>query len=140
MTHADNPYEDILYLPHHVSPTRRPMPRADRAAQFSPFAALTGYDAAIQETARLTDTFAELSEDAKAELNEQFLLLSETISTRPEITVTYFREDERKSGGAYHTLTGRLCKVDSCTGVLVMEDGECIQMEMVRDIHSDLLR
>ena len=141
MTNPDeHRYDDMLYLPHHTSLTRRPMPLADRAAQFSPFAALTGYEAAIQETARLTDAFVELSEDSKAVLNEKFLMLMEAVSTRPEISVTFFREDGEKAGGAYHTLTGRLRKIDAYTRTLFLENGETIPLEMIHDIQGDLFR
>ena len=136
----DHRYDDMLHTPRHVSTVHRPMTQADRAAQFSPFAALTGYDAAIAETARLTDTFAELSEDAKAVLNEKFLMLMENISAQPEITVTYFREDERKSGGAYQTVTDSLRKIDTYARVLQLCSGASIPMEMICDVQSEIFR
>ena len=133
-------YDDMLLLPHHVSPRRKPMPLADRAAQFSPFAALTGYDAAIRETARLTDDFVELSEDAKALLNEKLMLLKETIHTHPEATVTYFQEDGRKSGGAYVTVTGHVHRVDEYSRTLQLDDGTTISIELISELTSKLFR
>ena len=99
-------YDDIIHLPHHVSATRPRMPMLDRAAQFSPFVALTGYEAAVRETARLTDQRVELDESAKAELDRKLRLLL-SLPGQPEASITYFRPDERKEGGAYETVTGR---------------------------------
>lgn len=92
-------YDDIIDLPHPVSPRHPQMPHADRAAQFSPFAALTGHEAAIQETARLTDAFVELDEDRKEELDEQLRLIRDNQTQRPEIEATCFRPDRKKAGG-----------------------------------------
>ena len=92
-------YEDIINLPHHVSTTRPQMPMSDRAAQFSPFAALTGYDAAIKETGRLTDTKIELDDEELHNLNLKFQFLVEHLEDEPEVAVTYFKADERKAGG-----------------------------------------
>lgn len=103
-------YEDIINLPHHVSDKRPQMSMWDRAAQFSPFAALTGYDDAVTETARLTDDKIELDESAQATLDMKQHILMETISEQPEISVTYFKKDVKKAGGTYLTLTGKLKK------------------------------
>ena len=105
-------YEDIINLPHHVSKTRPQMSMLDRAAQFSPFAALTGYDAAIKETGRLTDEKIELDEDTKAALDMKQAYLIEMIDEQPEITIIYFLPDARKVGGAYVTVTGNLKRFD----------------------------
>ena len=101
-------YDDIINLPHHVSATRPRMSMIDRAAQFSPFAALTGYDAAIKETGRLTDRRIELTEDSRAAMDRKQQLLVENLADHPEVSVTYFVPDERKAGGAYITVTGRV--------------------------------
>lgn len=103
-------YDDIIHLPHPVSPRHPQMPLADRAAQFSPFAALTGHDAAIRETARLTDSPVELEESGKEQLDRQLLLVQENLAQKPEIEVTYFQPDEKKSGGVYVTVCGRVKK------------------------------
>ena len=94
-----NQYEDIINLPHHVSPTRPQMPMSDRAAQFAPFAALTGYDAAIKETGRLTDEKIELDEEALTALDMKYQFLMDALDDAPEVTITYFQPDERKAGG-----------------------------------------
>ena len=96
-----NQYEDIINLPHHVSPTRPQMPMSDRAAQFAPFAALTGYDAAIKETGRLTDEKIELDEEALTALDMKYQFLMDALDDAPEVTITYFQPDERKAGGKY---------------------------------------
>ena len=94
------PYDDIIHLPHPTSSKHPRMPIADRAAIFSPFAALAGHSAAIAETARLTNQKAELDEDARAELDRRQAVLLEQIGQQPEVTVTWFQPDERKDGGA----------------------------------------
>lgn len=114
-------YDDILHLSRPVSPKRARMSMIDRAAQFSPFAALTGYDAAIAETARLTDFRIELEDGAKAALNEKLRLLMGSAKTAPEITVTWFLPDERKSGGTYVRTQGRVKKVDPYREMLVLD-------------------
>ena len=135
-----NPYEDIINLPHHVSDKRPQMPMWDRAAQFSPFAALTGYDDAVTETARLTDEKIGLDESMKSALDMKQHILMEVISEQPEISVTYFKEDERKAGGAYLTLTGKLKKINEYERVLVFVNGEEIPFDDVFDITGDLFR
>lgn len=127
-------YDDIIHLPHHVSTAHPPMPAADRAAQFSPFAALTGHEAAIRETARLTDERAELDENAKAVLDEKLRMIQEMLPARPEITVTYFQPDAKKSGGAYVSVTGRVKKLDLYRQCLLMEDGLRIPLGELYDM------
>ena len=131
------PYDDIIHLPHPTSKNRPRMSIHDRAAQFSPFAALSGHAAAIAETARLTDRKLELDEDTKAELDRRQAILLEHISERPEITITWFRPDEKKAGGAYVTTTGRLKKIDEIERVLVLTDGTRIPLEDVAGLESD---
>lgn len=116
-------YDDIIHLPHHVSQTHPQMSMHDRAAQFSPFAALTGYGAVIRETGRLTETRPELDEDAKSELDRRIALLSALLENRPLVTVTYFQPDARKEGGACLTITRVVQKFDEYHRVLVMEGG-----------------
>lgn len=134
----NGPYDDILYMPHHVSATRKRMSMLDRAAQFSPFAALTGYDAAIRETGRLTDNAIDLDVDGKAILNEKLQRLSNLQETQPEITVTYFVPDERKSGGAYASVTGKVKKIDPYKQVLLMADGTEVCFERILEIDGEL--
>lgn len=131
------PYDDIIHLSHPTSKNRPRMSIHDRAAQFSPFAALSGHAAAIAETARLTDRKLELDEDTKAELDRRQAILLEHISERPEITVTWFRPDERKEGGAYITTTGRLKKLDEAERILILADDTRIPLEAVVSLESD---
>ena len=131
------PYDDIIHLPHPTSKNRPRMSIHDRAAQFSPFAALSGHAAAIAETARLTDRKLELNEDTRAELDRRQAILLEHISERPEVTVTWFCPDEKKAGGAYVTTTGRLKKIDEIERVLVLTDGARIPLEDVAGLESD---
>lgn len=126
-------YDDIINLPHHVSPSRAHMPVSDRAAQFAPFAALTGYGDVIKETARQTDARLELTEDEKEELNRR--LRSACLpGEKPEIAVTYFIPDKKKSGGAYHTVSGKVRRIDTDKKELVLEDKVRIALDDIVDI------
>lgn len=107
-----NKYKDIINLPHHVSKTRNPMSLYNRAAQFAPFAALTGYDDAIKETARLTEERIELSDELKNMLNQKIKLIIENIKLQPEVVITYFVHDNKKSGGVYKTISGNVKRID----------------------------
>ena len=118
----NNRYNEIINLPHHVSKTRSQMPMSDRAAQFAPFAALTGYESAIKETGRLTDERIELDEEALTALDMKYQLLMDAFDDAPEVTVTYFRPDERKAGGKYITATGEIKKVDDFERRITMQD------------------
>lgn len=133
-------YDDIINLPHPTSPKHPRMSAIDRAAQFSPFAALTGYEAAIQETARLTDRRIELDESAKTVLDEKLRLLADAIETRPEASITYFLPDAKKAGGEYVTATGRMKKIDNYERVIVMMNGKKIPLEDILDIVGDLFQ
>ena len=133
-------YDDIINLPHHTSPKRPRMSMIDRAAQFSPFAALTGYDAAVKETARLTDRRIELDEYEKAALDERLQLIQEHLKELPEITITYFKPDERKDGGAYLSVTGSIKKIDAYEKCVVMTDMQKIPVEEIFRIDGELFR
>ena len=130
-------YDDILHLPHPTSAKHPRMPISERAAIFSPFAALTGHGDAIRETARLTEQKMELDEDTKAELDRRQAILLEHIAEQPEITVTWFQHDERKAGGAYITTTGRLKKIDQVERAMFLLDGSKIPLDGVAGIGSD---
>ncbi len=131
-------YDDIIDLPYPV-PSRYPrMSMIDRGAQFSPFAALTGYDAVIQETARLTDSQIQLDEDAIHSLNEKILLLSEILPQQPKVTITYFCRDDRKSGGSYRSLSGKVIKIDAQNRQITLDCGTSIPFENLYDIQSDI--
>ena len=124
-------YDDIIDLPHHTSEKHPRMSMADRAAQFSPFAALVGHEAAIRETARLTDRKIELTEDEKAVLDEKLCLLS---ATGGEAVFTYFLPDERKDGGAYVTAAGSIKKLDLLERRIFLTDGAIIPVEDILEI------
>ena len=127
-------YDDIIGLPHPTSSKHPRMPISERAAIFSPFAALSGHSAALAETARLTDQKIELDEDTKAELDRKQAILREHLTEQPEITVTWFQPDERKDGGAYVTVTGRLRKIDEAERALVLLDGTRVPLEHVMEL------
>lgn len=129
-------YDDIINLPHHVSKTRPPMPVPDRAAQFAPFAALTGHSAAIEETARLTKERIELDENCKAIINRQLTALKEQSDKEPAASITYFAEDMKKSGGAYVSASGRVKKVDEYKRLVVLADGTRIPIDDIIEIQS----
>ena len=122
------PYDDIIRLPHHISQNHPQMPLRDRAAQFAPFAALTDYEAAVGETARLTAERRELDAQEAEELNRRLAALIARLPERPEVTVEYFVPDDRKSGGAYVTVTGRVRHISVPEKTLVMEDGTVIPL------------
>ena len=139
MASNPNKYDDIIHLPHHTSPTRPRMSAINRAAQFSPFAALTGYDAAVKETARLTDQRIELDEYEKSLLDQELQKLQEKLGVGgpqahaevreyPEVSITYFKADEKKAGGSYETITAPVKKIDSYERCLVLAGGEKIPL------------
>ena len=130
-------YGDIINLPHHVSRKHPQMPLLDRAAQFAPFAALTGHEAAIKETARLTEEEIELDENSKELLDLRLQELQEHLPEQPTVTVTYFCPDEKKSGGAYETVTGRVKKVDRYTGELVFTDGRRVELKSIVELEEE---
>ena len=136
--HTNSKYDSIMNLPHHVSKTRPQMPMSDRAAQFAPFAALTGYDAAIKETGRLTDERIELDEEALTALDMKYQLLMDALDDALEVTITYFQPDERKAGGKYLTATGAVKKVDDFERLITMQDGTRFPMDDVLSIDGEL--
>ena len=131
-------YNEIMGLPHHVSKTRPQMPMSDRAAQFAPFAALTGYDAAIKETGPLTDERIELDVEALSALDMKYQLLMEALDEAPEVTITYFQPDERKAGGKYVSAVGAVKKIDDFERRITMQDGAKIPMDDVLSIEGEL--
>ena len=134
------PYDDIIGLPHHVSTKHPQMSIGNRAAQFSPFAALTGHDDAVKETARLTDERIELGESMIAELDIKLHILADAIADQPGVSVTYFRPDDKKTGGAYVTAAGALKKIDEYERALVFVDGRKIPIADVLDMECKLFK
>ena len=116
-----NRYDDIINLPHHISPTRQRMSMHDRAAQFAPFAALVGYDDAVAETARLTEIRPELDEQEQRIINERLAFIADHIHEHPEVRIRYFVPDERKSGGEILEFNGIVRKI--ANGIIVTADG-----------------
>lgn len=127
-------YEDIINLPHPTSKKHPRMSLHDRAAQFVPFAALTGYDVAIRETARLTDERLELDAEIIAQLNDKLNVIRENLRTEPKVSITYFVPDAKKSGGAYVEHSGIVKKIDEYERKIIMQDGTVIPMEQIREI------
>lgn len=127
-------YEDMLDLPHHVSSRHPQMSMIDRAAQFSPFAALTGYGDAVREKARLTEQKPELSEEERAELDYKLQMACGFPSGKPQLRITYFVPDQKKAGGAYREINGKIRKIDSSGQKIILEDGTQIPVDCVLDI------
>ena len=127
-------YDDVIWRQHPTSKKHPRMSRMNRAAQFAPFAALTGYEESIEETARLTDRRIELSEYEIEELNAKLNFIQEHIKERPEVTITYFQPDERKEGGVYVTATGKVRRIDGVNRVLVFEEEKIICLETIIEI------
>ena len=129
-------YQDIIQGPRHVSKTRPPMARIARAAQFSPFAALTGYDRAVKETARLTHERIELDQYIKEDLSHKLQILEERLEEGPEIEITYFKADGKKSGGSYDTVMGVVKRIDQYEHIVLMTDGREIPIDEIINIEG----
>ena len=134
---STDPYSDIIDLPHHVSTVHPQMPMRGRAAQFSPFAALVGYEDVIDETARRTTPERKLSEDGKAELDRRMGVVAAHLGDKPVVTVEYFVPDSRKDGGEYRFKTGAAEKILPGRRVVVV-DGESIRMDRIVGLTGDL--
>lgn len=142
-----NPYADIIHLPHHKAPNRPHMSMYDRAAQFSPFAALTGFEGVIAETGRLTDRKVELSESEKVLLDQKLTLIDDVIQDKhhPEITVVYFVHDYLKEGGEYEEYTGKVRHIDTVDRTVVFlaangrSVGKTIKIDDIKEIHGELV-
>lgn len=130
-------YDDIIHLPHPTSPVRPRMSLHNRAAQFSPFAALTGHGDAIGETARLTEERAMLDEYKKAELNEKLRFIRDKLPERMHVAITHFQKDQKKAGGAYLLASGEVKKIDEYERMVVMRDGSTIPIDDILEIESD---
>ena len=131
-------FDDIINLPHHVSKSHPQMSMMNRAAQFAPFAALTGHSAAIEETARLTDEQQELAEEDSEALNQKMGYLRENINKHPTITITYFEPDKKKAGGKYKSIEGQLKNIDDYIQSIVLKSGVSISFTSILDIQIRL--
>lgn len=132
------PYEDIINLPHHELTTRQRMPRINRAASFAPFAALTGYDDAVRETARLTSERIELDDGTKEVLNDKLRIALDKADEQPEISITYFLPDTRKSGGAYVTVKAVIKRIDEYERLVILTDKSTIPIDDIYEIEGDI--
>lgn len=133
-------YADIINMPHHISERHSQMSREARSAQFAPFAALTGYNDAVKETARLTDERIEIDEGLKLQLNSKLQKIIENIKTTPEITVTYFVYDIKKEGGKYITVKGNVRKIDIDNECIILSDKTKIPINEIINITSTILK
>ena len=133
-------YDAIINLPHPTSKKHPRMSMLNRAAQFSPFAALTGYDAAVRETARLTEQRVELDEYQKAALDERLQIIQDHLKERPEVSLIYFKPDERKAGGAYLTITATVKKIDELEKLVIFHNQTKIPIDEILAIEWELFR
>ncbi len=131
-------YNDIINLPHHKSTKRKPMERYMRAAQFAPFAALTGYDASVCEAGRITDRKIEPDEYMRQEIDYKLNQLMNQDDDLPFVTLCYFKEDDTKSGGEYLTKSGIIIKIDHILKEVTFEDGTKIDVRNILSIDSDM--
>ena len=131
-------YDDIINLPHHVSKKHPQMSLHDRAAQFAPFAALTGYDEEVREVSRITDQFHPLESKKKEEINQKLCILQEIQYEHPLISIYYFVPDNRKKGGYYEEMTEGVRKLDVVNEKLIMIDGTVICFKHIKEINGDI--
>ena len=127
-------YDDIINLPHHISKKHRPMPREARAAQFAPFAALTGYESDVNEAARYTGKRRELGEYETERLNRRINEIRDGIHGNTEVIITYFKPDEKKAGGEYLNIGGRVRKIDDYGRTLTLTSGASIPLDDISEI------
>ena len=132
------PYEDIINLPPHIS-KKHPQPSMmDRAARFAPFAAITGYEEMVLEESRVTEDRIDLNEETLSLLNEKLSMIQEFLYEEPQIKITYFEPDKKKTGGAYVSITGVVKRIDEYERLVIMTDGKKIRIEVIYGLESDL--
>ena len=127
-------YDDIINLPHHVSKTHPQMPMMNRAAQFAPFSAVAGHEAAIREAGRITDGWTDIADSGNEELNRKMELLLSRLSEHPMVTIEYFLPDQHKSGGSYHTVSGIVRRIDEYERVIELMDRLKIPIDFIRNL------
>ena len=133
-------YEDIVSLPHHISKVYPKMSRVARAAQFAPFAALTGYDNKVKETSRITGKRKIVEADLKLIINKKLQIIQENIYTKPMVTITYFVPDKIKDGGEYVTVTGNIKKIDNYNKAIIFTDNTNIFINEILEIRGDIIK
>ena len=133
-----NPYETIIDHPHFVSKKYPPMPMEKRAAQFSPFKAMVGYDDEVEEESRFTESEIFMDENRLEELDERMRTVAEKVAAgeRPTVTFTHFVPDDRKEGGEYVVTEGKVRRIDEMTGVLVLTDGRRIEISRITEVEE----
>lgn len=132
------PYEDIVNLPRHISKIHPQATMADRAARFSPFAAISGYEDMVKEAARVTEERIDITDATKELLNEKLNMIIEFLDEEPEVTITYFEPDKKKDGGAYISITGTVKRIDEYERIVLMSDDKKIRIDEIYAIESDL--
>lgn len=132
------PYEDIINIPRHISKTHPEASMADRSARFSPFAAISGYEDMVREAARVTEERIEITDAVKEQLNEKLNMIAEFLSDEPEITITHFVPDKKKSGGAYVSITGVVKRIDELKRIVVMKNNKKIKIDDISALDSEL--
>lgn len=132
----ENPYADIMELPHHVAKDRKHMSNYDRAAQFAPFAALTGYDDAVTEEARFTDALPALDDEQKSIIDRRLRRIRETIAEHPTVRLTVFVPDPRKNGGAYEEICAPAVKLDEYSRTIILEGGRQVPIDLITAVHG----
>ena len=132
------PYEDIVNLPRHISKVHPQATMADRAARFSPFAAISGYEDMVKEAARVTEERIDITDATKELLNEKLNMIIEFLDEEPEVTITYFEPDKKKDGGAYISITGTVKRIDEYERIVLMSDDKKIRIDEIYALESDL--
>lgn len=137
MRTAKGKYDDIINMPHHISKKHPRMSLENRSAQFAPFAALTGYEDEVEETARLTDKRIEITDEMKTEINIKLKTIQEKIYTKPKVTITYFIPDSKKEGGSYKTVTSNVMKIDKYKQTIILKDKTEIPINFITNINIE---
>ena len=127
-------YDDIINLPHHVSKKHPQMPMMNRAAQFAPFSAVAGHDAAIREAGRITEGWRDIADSGNEELNRKMEMLQSRLSEHPMVTIEYFLPDAHKPGGSYHTISGNVRHIDEYERVIELMDKRKIPIDFIRNL------
>ena len=135
-----NKYDDIINLPHHISKKHPPMTLEARAAQFAPFAALTGYEDAIKETSRETSEKIDIDDELKSILDSKLQIIMEQIKNKPEISITYFIPDLKKDGGSYITVTGIVKKIDLYNQHIYLANNTEIPIKDIINISGEIFK
>ena len=134
----DYKYNDIINLPHHVSKKHPQLSKASYAAQFSPFAALTGYEGIVSEAARFNNERVELGDKEKDILNAKLQIIGEHIKEHPELELTYFQKDKKKTGGAYLKKTAQIKRIDDLKRIMYFTDGTNLPMDDITDMQGEI--